>query len=113
MWPVDEDSGFRSLRLDDMPSTMRSPRFARAAGWAMPRLVASVTPNPREDALRRAGLIAAEPPVDPVRVRRLRTMLQAWARAFLRRPADHLASLWTVPSWCCPPATWKSGYARS
>jgi hypothetical protein len=90
MWPVDEDAGFRSLRVDDVPSSMRSSMFARAAGWAMPRLVASVIPNPREAALRRAGLIAADPPIDRVRVWRLRTMPAAWARAFLLRPADHL-----------------------
>jgi hypothetical protein len=92
LWPVDEDTGFRSLRVDDMPPAVWSPNSARAAAWAMPRLVALANPDPREVLLRRAAGAIADPPVDRVRVRRTRTIPEAWAGAFARRPADHIGA---------------------
>jgi hypothetical protein len=96
MWPVDEDTGFRSLRADELPSAGWTPNRPHAAGWAMLRLIALANPDPREVALRRAAAAAghapADRPLDRVQVRRHRTVPAASARAFLHRPADHLGA---------------------
>lgn len=96
VWPVDEDAGFRSLRTDDLPPAGWSPNGARAAGWAMLRLIALANPEPREVALRRAAASAGheppDPPIDRVLVRRHRTMPAARALAALNRPAGLLGA---------------------
>ena len=122
MWPVQVDAGFRSLYADDLPRAGWTPDRARAAAWALPRLVALAQPDPNEQSLRRAAALAgpagpvdpADPagpagpagPVDPaspvepspagadrVLVRRRRSMPAAAAQAFLSRPGHHLGAI--------------------
>jgi hypothetical protein len=97
VWPVDEDTGFRSLCADALHPAVWTPDSARAAGWAMVRLMTLANPDPREVALRRASARAGHalpgPSVDRVQVRRHRSMPAASARAFLHRPADHLGAV--------------------
>lgn len=96
VWPVDEDPGFRTLRRDNLPSSGWTPTPARAAGWAMLRLVTLANPEPREVALRRVATGNGETPVPRpagrVAVRRHRTMPVRRATDLLRRPADLLGA---------------------
>ncbi|PWU48015.1 hypothetical protein DLJ47_29090 [Micromonospora sp. S4605] len=96
IWPVDEDPGFRTLRRDDLPSPAWQPNPARAAGWAMVRLVTLADPDPREVALRRAatgnGETPVHPPADRAVVRRHRTMAVDRATDLLSRPAELLGA---------------------
>jgi hypothetical protein len=94
LWPVEEDTGFRSLRTDGMSIGSWTPSAERAAGWAMLRLVKVANPPATEVALRRAALKRrpADPPAGRVRVRRHRTMPVAQVRDILRHPAEHLGA---------------------
>jgi hypothetical protein len=93
VWPVDEETGFRTLATDAMPAG--SPDPPRAAASAMLRLVKSVNPDPRalrlQPFLEQAGQVVP-PDAGRVVVRRGWAMSEAAARVFLRRPADHLGA---------------------
>ena len=97
MWPVDADTGFRGLSTDDLPQGSWKPNPARAAGWAMVRLISLANPAPTEVALRRvaelAGRAEPAPPVDRVQVRRQRLTPTAAARELLHRPAAYLGAV--------------------
>lgn len=96
VWPVDEDRGFRTLRRDGLRPSSWAPRPARAAGWAMVRLVNLADPDPREVALRRAAAgndgTPVHRPAARVAVRRHRTIALGRATDLLRRPADLLGA---------------------
>jgi hypothetical protein len=94
LWPVEEDTGFRSLRTDGMSIGSWTPSSARAAAWAMLRLIAVANPPATEVALRRAALgrRPADPPTGRARVRRHRAMPVVQARDILRHPAEHLGA---------------------
>jgi hypothetical protein len=93
LWPVDADTGFRSLAADALTRVSWTPDPARAAGWAMVRLLQLADPERTELALRRAAALSRpEPPVERVDVRRHRSVPAA-ARALLHRPADLLGAV--------------------
>ncbi|MDO3705021.1 hypothetical protein Q3W71_25470 [Micromonospora sp. C28SCA-DRY-2] len=95
VWPVNEDLGFRTVRRDGLRSSPWAPRPARAAGWAMVRLVTLANPDPREVARRRllaVGQAPADPPAGRVAVRRHRTIPGSRATELLRHPAELLGA---------------------
>jgi hypothetical protein len=105
-WPVNVDIGFRDLRDDGYSAGSKPPDPARAAGWAMVRLISLANPDPREENLRRAAARAGrgvpEPPDVRVDVRRHHALPPNLTQALLREPADHLGAVFEGEDWVLP-----------
>lgn len=102
VWPVDEDTGHVTLRMDDLPGSDWAGKPGRAATWALMRLAALANPDPREANLRRHAARRAGAGDDPraaeagrvestaTTVRRSRVVPAGTAAEVLRDPAGRL-----------------------
>lgn len=93
VWPMDADVGLKTLRVDDLPPMGVRPDPARAAGWAMQRLVALANPDPRLVALRELAerMRRANPPEVPAAVARVAVQRVRWMPAGrAQQVLDHL-----------------------
>jgi hypothetical protein len=86
-WPVDVDTGFRSLHAATL-----SPDGASAAGWAMLRLVGLANPSRQQARLRLHDRSADETTLPRVAVHRRRTLPTAQVPGILDRLAEHLGA---------------------
>lgn len=89
LWPVDEDTGFRSVLADDLRTARWTPSRSRAAGWAMTQLVTQANPSPQQASLLRASRRSDGPP-------------EPRARVFRSRPAPATADLRSVAGLVLP-----------